>query len=70
MKNEPLAPLLTALVIFAAFLDMPLLLAIAGFAIGNSLGRRSVGEFMKERSRWLLLPFMLWCTSSLGRMAK
>ena len=58
VKNEPPVPAVSFLVILAVFCGMPMMFSIAGFAIWNSLQKRSVSAFVLERLRRLLIPFI------------
>lgn len=58
VKNEPQEPAVTFIVILAAFLGMPLMFSIAGFAIWHSLQKRTAIAFVRERLKRLLIPFV------------
>ncbi len=58
VKNDPVSGDLNGLVGLAALWGMPLLFVIAGFSIERSLGKRSVGKFVKERSQRLMVPYI------------
>jgi hypothetical protein len=56
--NEPPSTWALMLVAFASLWGMPLMFLIAGMAIWYSLGRRTVGQFLRERVGRLLIPFV------------
>jgi glucans biosynthesis protein C len=45
-------------VLFVSMWGMPVFFVLAGFGVWHSLGRRSLGAFIRERCRRLLLPFI------------
>lgn len=59
VKNEPQSFVATALISFAALWGMPLMMLIAGIAIWYSLRKRTVAEFLRDRVRRLLIPFIV-----------
>ena len=59
VKNEQTSILLMLLVGFFSQWGMPLLFFTAGVATRHSLTRRSAGEFVLERLRRLLVPFIV-----------
>ena len=59
VKSDPPYPAVSIGVIFAAFWGMPLLFSIAGFAIWHSLEQRTVGAFVLERFKRLLVPLVV-----------
>ncbi len=58
VKNEQTSLLMMALVGFVSQWGMPLLFFMAGIATWHSLNHRTVGEYLKERVRRLLIPFI------------
>jgi len=58
VKNEPPEPAVTVLVILVSFWGIPILFMIAGFAIWNSLQKRTTSAFVRERLLRLLIPFI------------
>jgi hypothetical protein len=58
VKNQQTSVLLMALVGFFSQWGMPLLFFMAGIATWHSLNRRSVSQFIRERIRRLLVPFL------------
>lgn len=58
VKNEPPVPAVTVIVILVSFWGIPILFMIAGFAIWNSLQKRTPGAFVRERFMRLLVPFI------------
>jgi hypothetical protein len=58
VKNEP--PGMTALIFitFASLWGMPLMFLIAGMAVRYSMLKRTTGEFVRERIKRLLIPFV------------
>jgi len=59
VQNEPYSPLALAFVAFASLWGMPLMFLMAGIAIWYSLGARTAGEFVRNRVRRLLIPFVV-----------
>ncbi len=58
VKNQQTSTLLMALVGFVSQWGMPLLFFMAGIATWHSLNHRTVAEYLKERIRRLLIPFI------------
>ena len=58
VMNEPPSMVALFVVAFASLWGMPLMFLIAGMAIWYSLRRRTAGEFLRERVRRLLVPFV------------
>jgi glucan biosynthesis protein C len=58
VKNEPASVTATIFVAFFSLWGMPLMMAIAGFAIWQSLRRRTAKIFLHERVQRLLVPFV------------
>jgi hypothetical protein len=59
VMNEPSSLLALILVAFASLWGMPLMFLIAGIAIWYSLRKRTSGEFILERTKRLLIPFIV-----------
>lgn len=59
VKNEPQAPAVSFMVVFASLWGMPFLFVIAGFAVWHSLQRRGVGAFVRERFQRLCIPMIV-----------
>jgi fucose 4-O-acetylase-like acetyltransferase len=59
VKNEPPSVVATILVAFFGLWGMPLMMAVAGFAIWHSLRRRTATVFVRERLQRLVVPFVL-----------
>jgi glucans biosynthesis protein C len=53
-RVAPLGPV----VLFVSMWGMPVFFLLAGYGVWHSLGRRSLGAFVRERCRRLLLPFL------------
>ena len=58
VKNEPSSMTATLFVAFFSLWGMPLMMAISGFAIWHSLGRRTGTIFLRERVQRLVVPFV------------
>lgn len=58
VKNEPASVTVTIFVAFSSLCGMPLMMAIAGFALWHSLRRRTAMLFLRERVQRLLIPFV------------
>jgi glucan biosynthesis protein C len=58
VKNEPPSVTATMFTAFFALWGMPLMFAIAGFAVWHSLHRRTASAFLRERVQRLLVPFV------------
>jgi glucan biosynthesis protein C len=58
VKNEPPSATATIFVAFFSLWGMPLMFAISGFAVWNSLRRRTGAAFLRERVRRLVVPFV------------
>lgn len=58
VKNEQTSVLMMALVGFVSQWGMPLLFFMAGIAAWHSLNHRTVGEYLIERIRRLIIPFL------------
>jgi fucose 4-O-acetylase-like acetyltransferase len=58
VKNDSTSALATLLVAFFSLWGMPLMMTISGFAIWQSLRRRSGKVFLRERVQRLLVPFI------------
>lgn len=61
-KSPQTSPLLSwGIVSFFSFWQMPLLFLLAGMSSYFALGKRSGGQYLKERSTRLLVPFVFGC---------
>jgi peptidoglycan/LPS O-acetylase OafA/YrhL len=58
VKNDPTSEVVDALIAFAVMWGMPLLFVIAGIGIWHSLQKRTVGMFVAERTKRLLVPLV------------
>lgn len=58
IKNEETSIVFMGLVGFVSQWGMPLLFFLAGIASWHSLGRRSPGQYVKERIKRLAIPFL------------
>lgn len=58
IKNEPTSLVATVVTAFFALWAMPLMFAMSGVALRNSLGKRTPGAFVRERLQRLLVPFL------------
>jgi glucan biosynthesis protein C len=58
VKNDSTSAMATLFVAFFSLWGMPLMMTIAGFAIWQSLRRRSGTIFLRERVQRLLVPFV------------
>lgn len=59
VMNEPSSIAALVIVAFASLWGMPLMFIVAGIAIWYSLRKRTLGEFVRERTKRLLIPFVV-----------